>query len=135
VKGARQDAYNSIAINPEGISEKTEINNGQQRVAPYAGAAVKVKFNTVIGNAILVKAIRSDGKAVPMGADVLDDSESIIGMVGQGSQAYLRTDKLKGTLVARWGDTPEERCSMLFDLSQQDVSKALIKIDSECRSQ
>ena len=127
--------YNSIAINPEGISEKTEINNGQQRVAPYAGAAVKVKFNTVIGNAILVKAIRSDGKAVPMGADVLDESESIIGMVGQGSQAYLRTDKLKGTLIARWGDTREERCSMLFDLSKQDVSKALIKIDSECRSQ
>ncbi|MCU1756544.1 fimbria/pilus outer membrane usher protein [Pseudomonas helleri] len=125
--------YNSVVINPEGISEKTEIGNGQQRVAPYAGAAVKVKFNTVIGNAILVKALRSDGKAVPMGADVLDDSDSVIGMVGQGSQAYLRTDKLKGTLVARWGDAPEERCSMHFDLTRQDVSQALIKINSECR--
>ena len=126
--------YNSVVINPEGISEKTELDNSQQRIAPYAGAAVKVKFNTVIGNAILVKALRSGGKAVPMGADVLDDSNSVIGMVGQGSQAYLRTDKLKGTLTARWGDAPQDQCTMNFDLAQHDVSQALIKVNSECRN-
>lgn len=125
--------YNTVAINPEGMNEKTELDNGQLRVAPYAGAAVKVAFKTRVGNAILVKALRSDGEAVPMGADVLDDSNSIIGMVGQGSQAYLRTDKLKGTLRVRWGENPGEQCSMNFDLAHLDVSQALIKLDSECR--
>ncbi|WP_241492873.1 fimbria/pilus outer membrane usher protein [Pseudomonas endophytica] len=125
--------YNSVVINPEGMNEKTELDNGQQRVAPYAGAAVKVTFKTVVGNAILVKALRSDGEAVPMGADVLDDRDSVIGMVGQGSQAYLRTEKLKGTLTVRWGDAPQERCTMNFDLAKQDVSQALIKVNSTCR--
>ena len=31
--------YNTVAINPEGMNEKTELDNGQLRVAPYAGAA------------------------------------------------------------------------------------------------
>ncbi|MGO2200113.1 fimbria/pilus outer membrane usher protein [Pseudomonas helleri] len=125
--------YNTVAINPEGMNEKAELDDGQRRVAPFAGAAVKVAFKTRVGNAILVKAQRSDGQAVPMGADVLDDSNSVIGMVGQGSQAYLRTEKLKGALTVRWGDGPDERCTMNFDLAQQDVSQALIKVNSACR--
>ena len=125
--------YNTVAINPEGMNEKAELDDGQRRVAPFAGAAVKVAFKTRVGNAILVKAQRSDGQAVPMGADVLDDSNSVIGMVGQGSQAYLRTEKLKGALTVRWGDAPDERCTMNFDLAQQDVSQALIKVNSACR--
>ncbi|MFJ2364012.1 fimbria/pilus outer membrane usher protein [Pseudomonas sp. NPDC087697] len=124
--------YNTVALNPEGMNEKAELDEGQRRVAPYAGAAVKVDFKTRAGNAILLKAVRANGQAVPMGADVLDDNASVIGMVGQGSQAYLRTDKLKGTLTVRWGDAKADSCEMRFDLAKQDVSQALIKLDSAC---
>lgn len=125
--------YNTVAINPEGMSEKAELDDGQRRVAPYAGAAVKVEFKTRVGNAILLKAVRPDGEAVPMGADVLDENGSLIGMVGQGSQAYLRTEKLKGRLTVRWGEGTNEQCQMQFDLARQDVSRALIKLNSDCR--
>jgi outer membrane usher protein len=125
--------YNIIALNPEGMNDKAEFEDGQQHVAPYAGSAVKVAFKTNVGNAILIKAQRADGVAVPMGAEVLNDSGSVIGMVGQGSQAYLRTDKLEGTLILRWGDDPDEQCRMDYDLEGEDVSQSLIKINSECR--
>ncbi len=38
--------YNSVALNPQGMSNKTELEDGQQRVAPYAGAMVRLHFRT-----------------------------------------------------------------------------------------
>ena len=41
--------YNTIALDPQGISEQVEIESSEQQIAPYAGAAVKIKFKTRSG--------------------------------------------------------------------------------------
>lgn len=41
--------YNTVALNPEGMNDKAELEDGQRRVAPYAGATVRLHFNTVRG--------------------------------------------------------------------------------------
>lgn len=125
--------YNIVALNPEGMNDKAEFEDGQQQVAPYAGAAVKVAFKTNVGNALLIKTRLADGGAIPMGAEVIDEHGTVIGMVGQGSQAYLRTDKLKATLTLRWGEGANEECAMNYDLDGEDTSQSIIKISSECR--
>ncbi|WP_213977291.1 fimbria/pilus outer membrane usher protein, partial [Serratia marcescens] len=33
--------YNTVALNPEGMNDKAELEDGQRRVAPYAGATVR----------------------------------------------------------------------------------------------
>lgn len=126
--------YNTVAINPEGISEKTEVDDGQRRIAPYAGAAVKVNFKTRNGNALLIKAHLSNGRSIPMGADVIDESGSIVGMVGQGGQAYVRSDQSVGNMIIRWGDRTEEQCAIAYDLKDLDTEQPLIRINSECRA-
>lgn len=126
--------YNTVAINPEGMSEKAELDDGQRRIAPYAGAAVKVKFKTRNGNALLIKAHLTGGKSIPMGADVIDESGSIVGMVGQGGQAYVRSDQSAGTMILRWGDRTEEQCAITYDLKDLDIEQPLIRINSECRT-
>ena len=125
--------YNTVAITPEGMNQKTELDDGQRRVAPYAGAAVKITFKTRSGNALLVKALLPDNQAVPMGADVLDETGSVIGMVGQGSQAYLRSEKPAGALTLRWGDRPEEQCALHYDVSGRDLDQPLLRVTSDCR--
>lgn len=125
--------YNTVAINPEGMNQKAELDDGQRRVAPYAGAAVKIKFKTRNGNALLIKALLANNQTVPMGADVLDEKGSVIGMVGQGSQAYLRSDNLKGALTLRWGDRPEEQCALKYDVTDRDLEQPLLRVTSECR--
>lgn len=125
--------YNTVAITPEGLNQKTELDDGQRRVAPYAGAAVKITFKTRSGNALLVKALLPDNQAVPMGADVLDETGSVIGMVGQGSQAYLRSEKPAGALTLRWGDRPEEQCALHYDVSGRDLDQPLLRVTSDCR--
>ncbi len=127
--------YNTVAINPEGMNQKTELDDGQRRVAPYAGAAVKVTFKTRTGNALLIKALLANDKTVPMGADVLDESGSVIGMVGQGSQAYVRSEKPKGSLTLRWGDRSQEQCLLAYDVTDRDLDHPLIRVTSQCRTQ
>lgn len=126
--------YNTVAINPEGMNEKTELDDGQRRIAPYAGAAVKVNFKTRNGNALLIKAHLANGKSIPMGADVIDESGSIVGMVGQGGQAYVRSDQSVGTMILRWGERTEEQCVIAYDLKDLDIEQPLIRINSECRA-
>ncbi len=63
--------YNTVALNPEGMNDKAELEDGQRRVAPYAGATVRLHFNTVRGRALLITAQRPDNAPIPMGANVL----------------------------------------------------------------
>ncbi|EJL88729.1 P pilus assembly protein, porin PapC [Herbaspirillum sp. CF444] len=123
---------NMVGLMPEGISSKVELTDGQRSVVPYAGASLKLSFKTRQGNAMLIKLIRPDGNPVPMGADVLDEAGSIVGMVGQGSQAYLRSDKSKGRLAVRWGDHSSESCAVTYDLTGRDTAKPLIRLEGQC---
>ena len=97
--------YNTVALNPEGMNDKAELEDGQRRVAPYAGATVRLHFNTVRGQALLITA-RPDNAPIPMGANVLDAAGNCVGMVGQANQVYLRSDKRAGELTLNWGDAP-----------------------------
>ncbi|MED5608318.1 fimbria/pilus outer membrane usher protein [Pseudomonas sp. JH-2] len=124
--------YNSVALDPEGMEGKAELEDGEQRVAPYAGAAVKVTFKTRTGNALLIRTHQADGQNVPLGAEAYDESGSVIGMVGQGGQVYVRSDKPKGRLTLRWGDDASERCELPYDTAGKDLEQVLIKLEATC---
>lgn len=125
---------NQVGLMPEGMNSKVELNDGQRQVVPYAGAAIKVRFKTRSGNALLIKALREDGNPVPMGADVLDEQGVVIGMVGQGSQTYVRTGNVRGRLMLRWGEAAEERCELHYDVQQEDQQQPLLKLKGICES-
>ncbi|WP_239509651.1 FimD/PapC C-terminal domain-containing protein, partial [Citrobacter freundii] len=63
------------------MNDKAELEDGQRRVAPYAGATVRLRFNTVRGQALLITAQRPDNAPIPMGANVLDAAGNSVGMV------------------------------------------------------
>lgn len=108
--------YNTVALNPEGMNDKAELEDGQRRVAPYAGATVRLHFNTVRGQALLITAQRPDNSPIPMGANVLDNTGNSVGMVGQANQVYLRSDKRAGELTLNWGDAPGQQCTLHYRL-------------------
>ena len=125
--------YNNIGLSPEGMNDKTELEDAQRRVAPYAGATLKVTFKTRHGDALLIRTHLDNGKQVPLGADVLDAQDRVIGMVGQGGQAYVRSETREGRLTLRWGEGPSERCVLDYAVNAQAASSPLIQLDSECR--
>jgi outer membrane usher protein len=123
---------NVVELAASGKSHKTELLESQRTVIPYAGATLKLSFRTRTGHALLIHLQRDGASPLPMGADVLDAQGSVIGMVGQGSQAYLRTDQVQGELLVRWGDGQQERCAARYDLHGQDLAQELIRLEAAC---
>lgn len=123
--------YNTIALNPEGMNDKTELEDGHRRVAPYAGATVRLRFNTVRGQALLITALRPDNTPIPMGASVFDEAGNNVGMVGQANQVYLRSDQRAGELKLNWGKAPEQQCKLRYRLISTEDSP-IHKLRSPC---
>ena len=124
--------YNSIALDPQGISSNVEIEGGEQRIAPYAGAAVKVQFKTRTGYSVLIQSMLPEGRVIPMGADVRNETGEVIGMVGQAGQIYVRVDQSHGVLSLVWGDEAEESCKLPYQIDSKQQEQPLIKLQAEC---
>lgn len=109
---------NEINIDPVGTSADMELDNTSQKVAPYSGAVVKVKYTTKKGMPILVNAT-FQGEPVPFGADVFDSKGNSVGSVGQGGQVYARVVEEKGQLHVKWGEGSEMQCTVSYLMMPQ----------------
>ena len=124
--------YNTIALNPEGMSSKTELIEGDIKVAPYSGAAIKVNFNTRQGYALLIQSQLVSGEAVPLGSDIQNPQGENIGMTGQNGQMYLRTAEPTGKVYAVWGDEPNDRCTIHYQLNDEQQNVTLAHLTEIC---
>lgn len=126
---------NDITLDPQGISQNVELQQTSQRIAPYAGAIARVDFMTTTGHALLVKSTRPDGSSLPFSAQVYDEQAKVMGMVAQGSQAYLRTQQTQGTAIVRWGTELDQQCRIQFDATQQIKANPnqMVLLEAECR--
>lgn len=83
--------YNDISLDAKGIENpNVELNENQQRIAPYAGSVVKVHFKTLEGYALLIKLPDAQGN-LPLGSNVYDRNNTVVGLVGRRNQIYART--------------------------------------------
>lgn len=125
--------YNRITLNPENMRGDADIIDSEQKIAPVAGAAIKIKFKTRSGKALLITGVADDGRVVPLGSDVLDEKGNIIGMVGQSGQMYLRTENSSGELTIKWGDETNESCKIEYNVDESLKNSSVIKLNEICR--
>lgn len=125
--------YSRVTLDPQGIDGNAELIDSERRVAPVAGAAVKVVFRTRTGHALLIQARLPGGEPVPLGADVTGPDGTIIGMAGQNGQLYLRTEQPEGELIVRWGDGEQDRCRLTYRMTQKETTQPLTKLSAICR--
>ncbi|MEI2628524.1 fimbria/pilus outer membrane usher protein [Erwinia aphidicola] len=109
---------NEVSIDPKGTQGDVELENTTQRVAPYSGAVVKMKYQTRTGSPILIRATL-EGQPVPFGADVIDSAGNSVGAVGQGGQVYARVSEQQGELRVKWGESAADRCAIRYQLMPQ----------------
>nr|WP_237735457.1 fimbria/pilus outer membrane usher protein [Serratia fonticola] len=111
--------FNEVSIDPKGMDTNVELDNTSQKVAPYSGAVVKVKYGTKKGTPVLIESTYR-GNPVPFGADVLDEKGNNIGSVGQGGQIYARVAQERGQLQVKWGNSADMQCNIHYILLPQD---------------
>ncbi|EKT65562.1 fimbria/pilus outer membrane usher protein [Providencia burhodogranariea] len=125
--------YNSVGITSDGLlNNNVDIEASEQKIAPYSGAAIKIKFNTNQGYPLLINLIVKNNIVIPMGATISDDKDKNIGLVGQNNQAYFRSNNNEGVITVTWGDKSDEQCVANYHINSDSINESLIKISAKC---
>ena len=123
----------NVTLDPSGMSRDVELESSSQQIAPYAGAIARLEFKTTKGQALIIHALGPDGSALPFGAEVLDTRNQVVGIVGQGSRIYLRTEARKGLLQVKWGTQPTQQCSVSYSAKAQNNNTDYEIIEASCK--
>lgn len=125
---------NEVEISPKGLSNNVELNLTSQKVAPYSGAVVKVKYDTTVGYPALIRAPMANGKPLPFGAEAFDSDGRHIGVVGQGGRLFARVPSTEGKIKVAWGEASDQQCQVRYMLpANADLEKSnAIKFNSRC---
>ena len=96
-----------------------------------------LKFKTVNGRTIIVRAHFEDGQAIPFGAEVFNDKGTSLGVVGQAGQILVRGVDQSGLLSVRWQDDngTAQSCSFAYKLAPATKGKrvkAYEEINATC---
>jgi len=105
---------NRVNLDPKGLSTDVALSTSTRQVAPTAGAAVLLRFETEHGYSILLSGRRDDGSYLPFAAAVLDEQGRNVGHIAQGGQALLRVPQTRGTLTVRWGPGSGDSCRFSY---------------------
>ena len=129
---------NVVELDPKDLSVDVELKTAAQNVAPRAGSVVKLQFETISGQAILISALREDGSPLPFGSDVFDEDGAAVGIVGQGGKAFVRVARTQGGLTVKWGANASASCLLQYGLdkaSEADGANRLRHLDAgTCRA-
>lgn len=125
--------YNSIGLTSDGMkNNNVDIESSEQRVAPYAGTVVKVKFNTKQGYPILLRLMTKNNISIPIGSTISNSSSPNLGLVGQNNQAYFRAEDMQGDIKITWGNRSDEQCSAHYRVDEKLINASLIKLSAQC---
>lgn len=109
-----------IALDPGSLGDDVDLKENVASVVPTAGAVVRARFKTNVGNRVLMTLQQGD-HSVPFGALVSingSDSDNT-GIVGEGGQVYLSGVPQSGGLTAKWGSGHTQQCHANFTLPAQ----------------
>ena len=124
---------NVVELDPKDLSVDVELKTAAQNVAPRAGSVVKLQFDTISGQAILISVLREDASLLPFGSDVFDEDGASVGIVGQGGKAFVRVAREQGVLTVKWGSHANASCKLQYSLgkdSEGDGSNRLRHLDA-----
>ncbi|MCR3970914.1 fimbrial biogenesis outer membrane usher protein [Aeromonas veronii] len=123
---------NEIHLDPKGARKGVELENSRQRVAPLAGAVVKLNYATKVGYPLLVDLKQSDIE-IPFGSEVTDAQGNNVGFVGQGGKFYAQAKEENGMLFVQWGAGAKERCGVKYSLPSKTLKNyELAMISANC---
>lgn len=130
-------SLNSVQLDPKGLPLDVQLTTTSAQVAPYAGAVVILKFKTENGRTILIHSQLENGNAPPFGAEVFNEKNISLGVVGQAGQILVRGVDQSGLLTVRWNDDDgqAQSCSFSYQVparAKGESPKALQQIQATC---
>ncbi|MQJ56243.1 FimD/PapC C-terminal domain-containing protein, partial [Escherichia coli] len=87
----------------------------RKSTAPYRGAVVMTQFDTDKRKPWYFLAQRPDGSPLSFGYEAEDESGKNVGLVGQGSRIFIRTDDVPASIRVSVNKQQEQFCTITFD--------------------
>ncbi|MEF9889854.1 fimbria/pilus outer membrane usher protein [Citrobacter sp.] len=125
--------FNDVSIDPSKMEQDTELKETSTKVVPRAGAIIYVPFATDDRRSVFFRLNLKNGKNIPLGAEIFNGSNEVVGTVGQSSRAFTRGIEQSGTLSVIWGDEPDEQCRFNYqlpDMSQENINSKTLSVDN-----
>jgi outer membrane usher protein len=123
---------NQVELQTDQLGPDVEIDNGTTQVVPRRGAVVKSTFAARTVSRVVISATYGE-QPLPFGAQVRDDEDAVIGLVGQAGQVMLTTDDRPQTLNVRWGEQPTQQCRLDVDPQRMELAQGYRLQTSVCR--
>ena len=121
---------NIIGLDPSGLPLDVEIDGSAQMVAPRRGAIVKLAYETHVGQPLLLKVQRTDGRVLPFGAEVVDGAGRSVAVVGQGGLIFVRGEQ--AILYVQWGKEPDQQCRLDYRVPKPDPAVPYQQVAARC---
>lgn len=122
---------NRVALDTNTLGQNVDIDDTVANVVPTQGAMVRAEFNAHVGIRALMTLLHN-GKPVPFGAVVSQDAGNST-IVGDDGQTYLAGLPLAGRLNVQWGDGPNQRCKVNYQLPESATKQPINKIGERCQ--
>ncbi|HDM8045886.1 TPA: fimbrial biogenesis outer membrane usher protein [Vibrio campbellii] len=106
-----------LSLEPESLQSDVELEGNTKTVIPSAGAVVRAKYNTSVGNRVLMT-LKYGDHFVPFGAIAsINENTKKTSIVGDEGNLYLSGVPEKGSLKVKWGSSDTQKCLATFNLS------------------
>lgn len=113
---------NALVLDTDQLGADVSIENATAQLVPRRGAVVRHRFEARRINRMVLTLHNAEGYVLPFGAQLLDHSGEVVGMVGQGGQLLLALDEGEHTLTARWGEDDQPRCQLQLNPAGLPIS-------------
>jgi outer membrane usher protein len=100
---------NTVTLSNTDEASGAEVKGNLANRAPYDGAVNVIHFDTDRRQSWTLHARNPQGKALPFGAEVVDENNQSVGFVGQSSVLYVKADAAPIRLSVLLND---ERCTI-----------------------
>lgn len=109
---------NTVGLDISTLEADVNIVNTSTITYPRSGSVVLVNFETDEGRSVIMELQRSDNGFIPLGADVFNDKNILVGNMGQGGMAFIRGIDDKGILHVVWGSQSDQSCQINYSIPE-----------------
>ena len=106
---------NHLLLDVSQSDSETELRGNRKNASPHRGAVLLVRFDTDQRKPWFIKAQRPDGAPLTFGYEVNDIHGYNVGVVGQGSQLFIRTNEIPPEVSVAIDKEKGLSCSITFD--------------------
>lgn len=106
--------YNNIQVDSQTLPLNVDIDSTSKQVLPKNYTSSLITFNTNSSQKALIDLV-NENVSIPLGAQVFNEKELLVGVVGQGQQIYLE-DVQATNYKVQW---EQQHCN--FSIEEQDL--------------